>query len=191
VIGIEQSPKMIEVLQSKNLGPQFELLATNMQDAMVEPACADLVIAMGSAHYASDPARMLLKFANWVKPGGVVCVYVDSLVALVLELLRLKKLPEALACLERGRGIWEQSGHWAHLHLLHSRALEALFAKAGLDQITSRGLLVTASAWGREGFNQAIANNPQTFLELERRLSEFPELADAGKHLLVSGRRPV
>jgi SAM-dependent methyltransferase len=191
VIGIEQSPRMIEVLLSKNFGPQFELFASSMEDAVIEPGCADLVVALGSVHYARDPAQMLLKFANWVKPGGAVCVYVDSLVALILELLRLHKVSEALACLGRGRGEWEQGGHRAHLHLFDRRTLESLFAHAGLTEISSRGLLVTASAWGREGFSQAIAEDAQAFLNLERQLSEFPELADAGKHLFVSGRRPI
>jgi len=191
VIGIEQAPRMIEVLISKNLGPQFELVASSMEDAVIEPECADLVVAMGSAHYARDPAQMLVKFANWVKPGGAVCVYVDSLVALILELLHLQKLPEALACLERGRGVWKQSGHRAHLHLFDRQTLESLFAKAGLHEIFSRGLLITASAWGREGFSKAIADDAKAFLNLERQLSEFPALADAGKHLLVSGRRPI
>ncbi|MBV8362787.1 MAG: methyltransferase domain-containing protein [Deltaproteobacteria bacterium] len=191
VIGIEQAPSMIEVLRSKNLGPQFELVASAMEDAVIESGCADLVVAMGSAHYARNPALMLVKFAQWVKPGGMVCVYVDSLVALVLELLRLQKLSEAFACLERGRGVWQQGGHRAHLHLFDRKTLEALFAKAGLHAISSRGLLVTASAWGREGFSKAIADDAQAFLDLERQLSEFGELADAGKHLLVSGRRPL
>jgi SAM-dependent methyltransferase len=191
VIGIEESPRMIEVLSKKDLGPSFELVQASMENAAVEPKCADLVVAMGSAHYARDPAVMIEKFANWTKPGGAVCVYVDSLVALTLELLLLGDVSQALENLESRRGVWQQGGHQARLHLLDRRALEAYFDHAGLCEVTSHGLLVTASAWGRERFTQAIADDPQAFLNLERQLSQFPVLADVGKHLLVTGRRPI
>jgi SAM-dependent methyltransferase len=191
VIGIEESPRMVEVLTRKSLGPSFELVQASMENAAVESKCADLVVAMGSVHYSRDPAVMIEKFANWAKPGGAVCVYVDSLVALTLELLLLRKVPQALEGLGSRRGAWEQGGHQAPVHLLDRRALEAYFDHAGLCEITSHGLLVTASAWGRERFTQAIADDPQAFLNLERQLSQFPVLADVGKHLLVTGRRPI
>jgi SAM-dependent methyltransferase len=189
VIGIEESPQMVGVIGNKHLGPGFQLIQADMENVALEEHCADLVVAMGSVHYSRDPGGMIERFAHWTKPGGAVCVYVDSLVALAMELLRLGKVPQALENLDTRHGAWEQGGHRAEVHLLDRRDLEAYFERAGLRDIKSHGLLVTATAWGRERFTQAIADDPEEFLALERRLSEFPVLADAGKHLLVTGRR--
>jgi SAM-dependent methyltransferase len=190
VIGIEAAPGMIEVLKKKKLGGRFELLQGRMQDAAIETACADLVAAMGSVQYSEDPGVMIKKFSEWTRPGGFVCVYVDSFVALILELLRSHKLMEVSERLRDGWGIWKPQGHEAHMHLLDRRALETLFSQAGLVDIRSYGLLVTASAWRREAIAQAIAEDQAGLLELERGLSMVPMLADVGKHLLVTGRRP-
>ena len=46
------------------------------------------------------------------------------------------------------------------------------------------------SAWGRDANTQVIAEDPAAFMELERKQSAFPLLADVGKHLLVIGSRP-
>lgn len=133
---------------------------------------------------------MIKKFGSWTRPGGLVCVYVDSFVALILELLRCHNLVEAFERMDSRRGFWKQHGQEAEMHLLDRQALERLFAQAGLVEVRSYGLLVTASAWGREAYTRAAAEDQAAFLELERRLSAFPVLADVGKHVLVIGRRP-
>jgi len=161
-----------------------------MENVALPPASADLVVAMGSVQYARDPAAMIARFAAWTRPGGRVFVCVDSLVAVVLELASLRRSEEALRILESRKGVFELDGHSADLHLHDRCTLEACFTAAGLVDLDCRGLLVTMSALGREACNRAIAANRAAFLELERKLSAFPALADAGKHLIVSGRRP-
>lgn len=191
VIGVEQSPEMAKLLRSKQFGPGFELISRDMEAVHLEPASADFVMAMASVQYTKDPAAMIRRFAEWVKPGGSVSVMVDSLVALVLELIRMGKPDEALLRLRTGRGVFTFGSEQADLHLFDSAALQSLLAEAGLVEIVCHGLLVTSSAWGREGCSKAMAADEAGFLELERGLSGHPAMADAGKHLIASGRRPL
>ncbi len=104
VIGIEQSPRMIAELKRRDLGDGFRLIAASMDEAEIEPGSADLVVAMGSLQYVADPAAVLRRFRDWVRPGGHVCIYTDSLMALVLELIRMGRPEEAQRRLETRRG---------------------------------------------------------------------------------------
>jgi len=187
VIGIEQSPRMIDVLKRKRFDQAFTLVEGRMEDAPVAPATADAVLAIGSVQYTDDPAQMIRKFASWTTPGGFVAVLTDSLMALVLELLNAGKEAEALDRLATRRAVWRQHGHEADLHLLDRRTLETSFADAGLDRIATTGLLITASAWGIPRLQQALTADESRVLDLERQLSRDPSLADAGKQLLVTG----
>jgi hypothetical protein len=108
---------------------------------------------------------------------------------LVLELLLSGKKEEALERLRTARGVWEQHGLEADLHLLDSRTLESYFASAGLTDIHCKGLLVTASALGLIRCNEALNRDEAGLLELERQLFEYEILADTGKHMIACGRR--
>ncbi|HEX4506347.1 MAG TPA: class I SAM-dependent methyltransferase [Alphaproteobacteria bacterium] len=190
VTGIEQSPEMIAELKQMKLGNRFTLIAGNMEQAEIAPASADLVVALGSMQYVADPDSMMRRFAEWVRPGGHVCVYTDSLTALVLELMRMGKTDEALQRLNTRRGVFRQGDSIAELHLFDRAALEAMFTAAGLVDIRCHGLLVTASAWDKARSAEAALADEASFLALERRLMADPAMADAGKHIIVSGRRP-
>jgi SAM-dependent methyltransferase len=190
VIGIEQSPQMIAELRQRISSDRFRLIPQRMGLAEIEPASADLVVAMGSMQYAADPEAVLRRFAGWARPGGHVCVYTDSLSALVLELMRMGKTEEALQRLQTRRGIFRQGDTIAELHLFDRAALETLFKAAGLVDIRCHGLLVTASAWDKARSTEAALADEAAFLALERRLMADPAMADAGKHIIVSGRRP-
>jgi len=190
VVGIEQSPEMIAELRRKNPGIGFRLIRHGMEDAEIEPGSADLVVAMGSLQYVADPARVLSRFRDWVRPGGQVCIYTDSLMALVLELIRMGRPEEAQRRLETRRGVFRQGEAEAQLHLFDRAALETLFASAGLVDVSCHGLLVTASAWDKAGCAEMAAADEEAFLQLERQLMADPTMADAGKHIIASGRRP-
>lgn len=190
VVGIEQAPGMREVIASRELGSGFTLVAESMETARIAPASADLVVAMGSAQFTSDPAASIRRFAGWVRPGGHVCVYVDSRLALVLELLRLDRREEALLRLRTGRGIWAVDGVQADVHLYDHAELRRDFLAAGLDAVSGHGLLVSASTIGKAGCTRAMQEDEAAFLALERVLSDDPLMIDAGKHLFMSGRRP-
>jgi SAM-dependent methyltransferase len=191
VVGIEQSPQMIATLRQRNLGDHFRLIPHSMDTAEVEAGTADLVVAMGSMQYVADPAAVLRRFASWVKPGGRVCIYTDSLMALVLELMRMGRPEEALLRLETRRGVFSQGDTKAELHLFDRTALEGLFATAGLVDVSCHGLLVTATAWEKARCTEAVLADEAAFLGLERRLMADPAMADAGKHIIASGRRPL
>lgn len=190
VIGIEPAPEMLRVLRAKRFGPGFTLIAGSMEEVRLEPGSADLVMAIGSLQYTRDPAAIIRQLAGWSKPGGSVCVQVDSLVALVLELIRMGRAEEAVLRLETRRGVFTLAGAEADLHLFDAATLRRHFAAAGLTEIACHGLLVTSSAWGREGCAEALRSDELGFLALERKLADTPAMADAGKHLFVSGRRP-
>jgi SAM-dependent methyltransferase len=191
VVGIEQSPRMVAQLRQRGLGDRFRLIEQSMDKAEIAPGSADLVVAMGSMQYVADPEAALRRFAGWLRPGGHVCIYTDSLTALVLELMRMGKTEEALRRLETRRGVFRQGDSVAELHLFDRAALEALFAAAGLEAVSCHGLLVTASAWDKARSTEAALADEAAFLALERRLMAVPAMADAGKHIIASGRRPA
>jgi SAM-dependent methyltransferase len=190
VIGIEQAPQMVGALQAKQYGPNFTLITKDMEAVHLDSESVDLVMAIGSVHYTKDPADMIRRFATWAKPGGSVCVLVDSLLAVVLELIRIGKADESLSRLRARRGVFTLHSQQADLHLYDSRTLQSHFVAAGLKDVSCHGMLVTSSAWGRDGCTAAMESNEAAFLTLERELASFPVMADAGKHLFVSGRRP-
>ncbi|GIE51433.1 hypothetical protein Ani05nite_49670 [Amorphoplanes nipponensis] len=188
VTGVEQSPGMIAALRARPPGPGFTLVEASMDDAELPPRAA-MVLAMGSLQYTADPEATIAHLAGWLRPGGVLAVLVDSLVGLVLELLRDGREQEALRRLATRRGVWRQHGLEADLHLLDRARLEAACAAAGLTDIRTRGLLVTAAALGRDELNHRLTTDGDAHLALERRLLESPLLADTGKQLLVTARR--
>lgn len=191
VTGIEPAPAMREVLAGKFEGGAFTLLEAGVEDAVLEPGSADVVLAMGSVQYAADPAAALRRMASWLRPGGAMFVYVDGLVALTLELLRLGRADEALKRLADGWGVFSYEGHAAKLHLYDRAGLVALLAGAGLEGVETRGLLVSVSALGRAACEAAMAEDEAAFMALERTLAGSAAMTDAGKHLMAWGRRPA
>jgi SAM-dependent methyltransferase len=153
----------------------FELLEMPMEVAELPAGRADLVLAMGSLQYSAGPEQMLQRLGRWTRPGGWVVV-VDSLIALVLELLAAGKEDKALLRLETRRGTWVHGDLQADYDLFDRDRLQLAFEDAGLVDIGVRGLLVGWSALGRE--------------RMLRRLAASALLADAGKHLYAWGRVP-
>jgi SAM-dependent methyltransferase len=189
IVGIEQAPAMIDLLRRKNFGHRFSLIAGSIEDAFIESASVDAILSMGSLQYTKQPALTIKHFSEWVKPGGLVAVLVDSYVSLILELLNRDLTDEALTRMDTRLAVWRQGDHETEYHLLDKRTLEAYFAQAGLQRISSYGLLVTFSAWGRPKLQEAILRDERSVLSLEKRLSECPELVDVAKQILVCGYR--
>jgi SAM-dependent methyltransferase len=186
VIGVEQAPAMARAAFERGLGERFELHQASMEDVELDVQ-ADVVLAMGSLQYARDPEAMVARLAGWTRSGGTMLVLVDSLVALVVELLRDGRTEEALVRLHSRVGAWRQGDRNAELHLLDRARLEAAFAAAGLRNTRSSGLLVGASAIGRDALVSALGKDRDGQMELERQLAADPLLADLGKQLLVEG----
>jgi SAM-dependent methyltransferase len=190
VIGIEQAPRMIASIRRKNLGPSFRLVEASMTEAEVEESTADLVVAMGSIQYLADPAAAMSRFVRWLKPGGRVCVYTDSLVSIVLELFRMGKREEALLRLATRRGQFRFGDVAAELHLFNRESLVDLFARAGLTELSCGGLLIMQSVWDKQRCSDAFAADEAGYLDLERQLTADPAMADTGKHIIAVGRKP-
>jgi SAM-dependent methyltransferase len=189
VIGIEQAPGMIDQARRAGYGPGFTLIEGSMDTAELPEASAGMVLALGSLQYTADPAATLRRLAGWVRPGGTVVVLVDSLVALVIELLRDGRATEAVNRLRTQVGCWTVGGHAAEMHLLDADRLRRAFEGAGLGDVEVVGLLSTAAPLGRERLNDRLAQDWDGQLELERELSAHSVLADVGKQLLATGRK--
>jgi SAM-dependent methyltransferase len=190
VVGIENSPAMAAAARRRIRNPRFRLIEDSMESVELPArAAADLVVAMGSLQYTSDPETTVERFASWLRPGGTLCVLVDSLVALVIELIRRGQRAEALKRANTRRGTWCQRGHFAELHLFDRARLEAAFTSAGLAEVTSFGLLIGASLLGREELIARLEDDWAAQLAFERGLARHPAIADLGKQLLVSGRK--
>jgi SAM-dependent methyltransferase len=190
VVGIEQAPEMAKVARARVQSDNFELIEGSMEEADLPEGRADLVLALGSLQYTLDPEHMIERFARWTRAGGSIVVLVDSLVALVLELLAAGNPAEAMQCLETRTGSWVQGEHRADNHQLDRDRLVQAFRRAGLEDVCARGLLVGASAFGRVQLIERLTRDWNAQMAIERRLAESPILADLGKHLLISGRRP-
>ncbi|HEY3952563.1 MAG TPA: class I SAM-dependent methyltransferase [Streptosporangiaceae bacterium] len=189
VIGIEQAPGMIDQARRAGYGPGFTLIEGSMETTELPEASAGMVLALGSLQYTADPAATLRRLAGWVRPGGTVVVLVDSLVALVIELLRAGRAIEAVERLRTRVGCWTVAGHGAEMHLLDTARLRQAFEGAGLRDVEVSGLLQAAATLGRERLDQQLAHDWDGHLELERELSAHPVLADTGKQLLASGTK--
>ena len=187
VSGIERAPGMVEGLASRRFGPGFTLLECAMEDALIAAESADLVVAMGSVQYSADPAAMIRRFASWTRPGGTVCVYVDSLVALVQELIRTGRPDEAQERLHTRRGVFRHAEHEASLALYDRQTLEAHFREAGLVDVRCHGLAVGAATIGRAGCAESMRTDEAATLARERLWSADPALADVGMHILAIG----
>jgi SAM-dependent methyltransferase len=191
VVGIEPAPAMAARARQRLAGSDFTLVEARVEDAVLPAGSADVVLAMGSLQYASDPGAAIARCAGWVRPGGAVCVLLDSRQALVLELLAAGRTDEALERLATRRGAWQVGGQVADLHLLDAAELAAAARSAGLEVERVAGLLVGASAHGRAGLLTRLERDYAGQLAVERRLAAEPALADLGKQLLVIARRPT
>ena len=191
VIGIEQAPGMIAELRRAGYGRGFTVIGESMETAEVAQGSAGMVLALGSLQYTRDPAATVRRFAGWLRPGGTVVALVDSLVALVIELLRQGRTEEALERLRTRVGSWSVAGCQADMHLMDRDRLRQIFEGAGLREVQVSGLLATAAPVGRELLNERLESDWDGHLALERELSAHPVLADVGKQLLATGRRPA
>ncbi|TDU84179.1 methyltransferase family protein [Kribbella voronezhensis] len=188
VIGIEPAPGMSDraaLLQ----GESFTLLRDRVEQVELETGVADAVVAMGSLQYTADPAAAIALCATWLKPGGVLCVLVDSLFGLVVELMRAGRTSEAMQRLDTRLGVWRIDDQEADLHLLDADTLGDAFKQAGLEVLSTSGLLVGASLIGRDELIAALSADYGRQLDQERAMANCRDLADLGKQLLVIGRR--
>ena len=190
VTGIEPAPGMAAATRSRLAGTDFRLVEARVEDAVLPAGSADVLLAMGSLQYATEPAVAIARCASWVRPGGAVCLLLDSRQALVLELLAAGRTDEALERLTTRRGVWRVGPHAADLHLLDAAELAAAVRAAGLVVERLAGLLVGASAHGRAGLLARLERDYPAQLAVERRLAAEPALADLGKQLLVIARTP-
>jgi SAM-dependent methyltransferase len=190
VTGVEPAPAMAAAARSRLAGTAFTLVEARVEDAELPAGAADAVLAMGSLQYATDPAAAIARCADWVRPGGCVCVLVDSRQALVLELLAAGRTDEALERSATRRGVWQVDGLAADMHLLDAASLTAAARAAGLVVDRIAGLLVGASAHGRADLRVRLDRDYAAQLATERRLAADPALADLGKQLLLLAHRP-
>ena len=189
VIGIEPAPGMIAELQRADHGQAFKLISEPMEAVQLPGGSAGMVLALGSLQYSADPEAMVRRFAGWVRPGGPVMVLVDSLVALVIELLRDGKYEEAMQRLRTRVGVWAVADQSAEMHLMDTERLRRAFQAAGLVDVRVTGLLATAAPLGPARLADRLERDWDAHLAIERELQAHPELADIGKQLLATGRR--
>jgi SAM-dependent methyltransferase len=189
VIGIEPAPGMIAELQRADHGQAFTLISEPMEAVQLPDGSAGMVLALGSLQYSADPEAMVRRFAGWVRPGGSVMVLADSLVALVIELLRDGKYEEAMQRLRTRVGVWVVEDQAAEMHLMDTERLRRAFQAAGLVDVRVTGLLATAAPLGPARLADRLERDWDAHLAIERELQAHPELADIGKQLLATGRR--
>lgn len=189
VVGIEPSAEMFARAQGLNLGDGFELQHATADEAEVAPDSADLVIAMGSIQYSPDPTASIATMASWVKPGGHLVVLVDSLMSLVVELIRNDDPDQGIERLLSKRARFTAGPGTVEHHLFDAAELNDAFVAAGLDAVSVKGLLVDWTCRPRTEAMQRLTDEPADALALERRLSEQPDLANLGKQLLAVGMK--
>ena len=162
-------------------GTDFTLLTAPVEDVELEPGTVDAVLAIGSLQYTADPPRRCGGRPDGFRSGGMLCVLVDSLHALVIELLRADRPMEASDRLETRRGSWRIDGAEADLHLFDEAALRTAMVDAGLEVVQVAGLLVGASAHGRAELTRRLEDDYESALAIEQALAAVPAFADPGK----------
>lgn len=187
--GIEPADEMARHAARRLEGQAFALHPCRVENADLPAASFDGAFAMGSMQYSDDIRASVARIGGWLRPGAPLFILVDSALALALELIARGEPDVATDRIESGRGVWEQHGEAADLHLFDRTTLEAAFRDAGFTDIRSHGLLVGASALGREGLNRALAEDYAGRLAIERRLADVRGLVDVGKQILVAGRK--
>ena len=190
LVCLEPSSSMQDILRRKFSDRKCRLVPSSIEDAFLDDRSIDVALAMGSLQYAEAPDRAVAKIMNWLRPGGLICLHVDGLVALTLELLRMGRKEEALTRLDARHGVFTYGEHKAPLHLFDGNSVRSLLVDAGFENVETRGLLVTPSAWGKDRSNEELRRDQEGYVALERRLSCSPVLTDVGKHIFASGRRP-
>jgi SAM-dependent methyltransferase len=185
-VGVDDAPQMVAAARAAH--PNAEIIEASMDDVDLAPACADLVIAMGSLQYSRDPAALARRMAAWAKPDAFVCVLVDSFLGLLLELVGNGRLAEARERAATRRSRWLLDGAAVEYALLDAGALAALFDAAGFTDVRTSGLLVGLTALGRERWGEQYTADPEATLARERFLSAQAVAADAGKHVLLTAR---
>lgn len=187
VIGIEQSPEMLNAAKMRTFGDRFHLLEGSFEKLVPCLEQADLVIAMGSLQYAEDPFATMKRFASWLRAGGAVCVLLDSLVALVMELFAAGKHSEAFERLATRKGLWKLNENEAEMHLLTSDQLRRGLEEAGFVGVQVEGVLVGTSLFGMSTLRDNLNRNFEEQKNFERQLMRHLPLADIGKQLLGYG----
>ena len=187
--GIEPSPAM--AARSAERVPAMRLLAASVETAELEMESFDVALAMGSLQYSEDPIAAFARIHDWLVPGGVFCVLVDSRLALGLELLRADRADEARHRLNIAQGRWVVGSTSASMHLFDRSGLQMALEKAGFDVTGVHGLLVGATIWGREELSRRLDSTWTAQLQHERALARRDEMTDLGKQLFAVARRPV
>ncbi len=190
VIGTADDRDLLDSLDETDLHPAFTLVEGATGTIDMPGGAADLVAAFDVVQHVDDPAAAIARFADWVRPGGAVCVQVDSLLAAHAETIRDGRETEADRMLVTRRRGLASGARGADTHLFTAAALRDAFRAAGLVDVEVRGLLIGASLWGRIGVAARMRHNEEEYLALERSFWKEPALADQGLHLFAMGRRP-
>lgn len=192
VLGIEPAPIMAQRARERMAHDKaFRLLQLRVEQVDLPAATIDAVVAIGSLQYTDEPADVVHRMAGWLRPGGVLAILVDSLAALVLELVTDGREEEAYERARERRGVWTEGGLSADLHLLDAAQLAQVCLDAGLEVVGCHGLLVGTSLLGRTRVVERLERDFVAQLEQERAAALQPDLADLGKQLFVVARRPV
>ncbi|HEX7873849.1 MAG TPA: class I SAM-dependent methyltransferase [Sphingobium sp.] len=189
MVGIEPADEMARHAQVRMAGRDFTLIHARVEDAELPPASIDGAFAMGSLQYSDNITASLRRIGGWLRPGAPLFVLADSAAALGIEMIARGEPEAALERMESRWGLWTQHGLIADLHLFSRAVLEEAFRQAGFEQLRSHGLLVGASALGRERLMEALTRDYEGQLEIERKLAREDLLVDFGKQLLVGGVR--
>ena len=187
--GIEPAPAM--AARALEDVPSMRLVAATAETADLPAASFDAALAMGSLQYCDDPVAAFARVHDWLVPGGVFCVLVDSRVALGLELLRSDRVAEAEQRLDTAQGRWTVGSTSASMHLFDRSTLQDALRSAGFDVTRVHGLLVGATIWGRTELSRRLDSGWTEQLRHERDLARRDELADLGKQLFAVARRPM
>jgi SAM-dependent methyltransferase len=187
--GIEPAPAM--VARAAERVPAMRLLARPVETTDLTAESFDAALAMGSLQYCEDPTAAFARIHDWLVPGGVFCVLVDSRLALGLELLRADRADEAHRRLDTAVGRWVVGPTSAAMHLFDRSSLQNALQKAGFDVIGMHGLLVGASIWGRAELSRRLDSTWTEQLGHERELARRDEMIDLGKQLFAVAQRPA
>ena len=73
VIGVDVSPEMARIAESKARDPRVEILCGDMETIPIHRVCDCCVVYNAFPHFW-EPERLIRRLAQWVRPGGRITV---------------------------------------------------------------------------------------------------------------------
>lgn len=134
VIGVDASQAFLDFARDGIRDPRVEFRTGDARALPVDDAAFDAAVSGLVLNFVPEPARAVADIARTVRPGGIVSVYVWDYAG---EMQLMRRFWDAAAALDPAAHELDEGRRFP---ICRPEALRALFADAGLGDITDRAI---------------------------------------------------